>query len=84
MTVNGNINRLLPTLAESRTNTKVMSHANHLLSLAEQPLLFENDIKCTSRTVSTDTQWASLVSDSIIIVFPDLATDTDLDIRLSR
>ena len=59
MTVNGNINRLLPNA--SRDQNKHNCYANHLPSLADQPLLVENVTNCSSRTVATDTQWASLV-----------------------
>lgn len=44
MTVNSNVNCLPPTLAETMTNKTFMSIADHLLSLANLPLLNHTSI----------------------------------------
>ena len=89
MTVNSNINRLFPALAEIRRNTTVKSHANHLLSLADQPLLGERVTNCIpGKSPPTPSghlwsyskwkcfhQWAIV---SVITVLPNSAIDSDL------
>ena len=65
--VSSNIDGLLLTPAETKKNKTVMSCVNHLLSLADQPLLGEHVTNCVSTLVTfsgkvtTSTQCSSLV-----------------------
>lgn len=66
---------LLPTLAETRTNNTVMLCVNHLLSLADWPLLGERATNCASLVIFSEKVANNTQCTSLVLQHSEMVTD---------